>query len=104
MTEMDLVKTLEDLTGEEFDKFRWCLTLPDILYGHQPIRASCLDNAKKSWQAVDLMVKACGVHGALEVTKKVLEMIPRMDLLQRLSGPEGQSHSQHRLTSMTQHF
>lgn len=103
MTEMDLLKTLEDLTGEEFDKFRWCLKLPDILYGHQPIRASCLNDAKPL-HTVDLMVKACGVHGALKVTKKILEMIPRMDLLHRLSGPEGQSHSQHGLTTMTQHF
>uniref|UniRef100_A0A671XAW3 B30.2/SPRY domain-containing protein n=1 Tax=Sparus aurata TaxID=8175 RepID=A0A671XAW3_SPAAU len=103
MTEMDLLKTLEDLTGEEFDKFRWCLKLPDILYGHQPIRASCLNDAKPL-HTVDLMVKACGVHGALKVTKKVLEMIPRMDLLHRLSGPEALSSNHLRGLDLTKHL
>nr|XP_046265012.1 NACHT, LRR and PYD domains-containing protein 12-like isoform X1 [Scatophagus argus]XP_046265013.1 NACHT, LRR and PYD domains-containing protein 12-like isoform X1 [Scatophagus argus]XP_046265014.1 NACHT, LRR and PYD domains-containing protein 12-like isoform X1 [Scatophagus argus] len=90
MTPESLVNTLEDLTAEEFVKFRWYLNQEDVLEGHRPIKWSKLERADM-FQTVTLMVNAYKMDGALTVTKTVLEKIPRNDLVQRLpdtsSGP-----------------
>ncbi|KAF1394434.1 hypothetical protein PFLUV_G00000260 [Perca fluviatilis] len=90
MTAVDLFNTLEDLKQEEFKKFKWCLQ-QDILKGYQSIKVSMLEIAERQ-DTVDVMVKTYKLQGALKVTKKVLEMINRNDLVQRLpdtsSGPE----------------
>nr|XP_046233256.1 NACHT, LRR and PYD domains-containing protein 12-like [Scatophagus argus] len=90
MTPEGLANTLEDLTAEEFKKFRWYLNQEDVLEGHQPIKWSKLERADV-FQTVTLMVHAYKMDGALTVTKTVLEKIPRNDLVQRLtdtsSGP-----------------
>ena len=89
------METLKDLTDDELKYFKWYLKQPDILEGNKPIKVSELQNADRR-DTVDLMVNTCGLDGALKVTNKVLEKIPRNDLVQRLSemssGPEGQSH------------
>ncbi|XP_044045215.1 E3 ubiquitin-protein ligase TRIM39-like isoform X9 [Siniperca chuatsi] len=91
MTPEDLLNTLENLKKEEFTKFKWYLQQPDILEGYQPIKVSELEEADRL-KTVNLMVNIYKLHGALKVTKKVLEKIPRNDLVQSLSdtssGPE----------------
>ncbi|XP_028459241.1 E3 ubiquitin-protein ligase TRIM21-like [Perca flavescens] len=91
MTAVDLFNTLEDLKEEEFKKFKWHLQQRDILEGYQSIKVSKLENAERQ-DTVDVMVKTYKLHGALKVTKKVLEEINRNDLVQSLpdtsSGPQ----------------
>ncbi len=95
MTSEDLLNTLNDLREEEFKDFKWYLQQPDILEGYQTIKVSKLETAERR-DTVDLMVNIYKLHGALKVTKKVLEKINRNDLVQSLPdtslGPEGQSH------------
>ncbi|XP_045907284.1 stonustoxin subunit alpha-like [Micropterus dolomieu] len=90
MTSVDLLNTLEDLSDEEFKKFKWSLKQP-VLEGYQPVKASKLEKADRP-DTVDLMLNTYKPDGALKVTKKVLEEIPRNDLVQSLtdtiSGPE----------------
>ncbi|TDH15586.1 hypothetical protein EPR50_G00010310 [Perca flavescens] len=91
MTAEDLLNTLEDLKEEEFKQFKWYLQQQDILEGYQSIKESKLEKADRP-DTVDVMVKTFHLHGALKVTKKVLEKINRNDLVQSLpdtrSGPE----------------
>ncbi|KAF1394435.1 hypothetical protein PFLUV_G00000270 [Perca fluviatilis] len=91
MTAVDLFNTLEDLKEEEFKKFKWHLH-QDILEGYQSIKVAMLENAERQ-DTVDVMVNTYQLQGALKVTKKVLELINRNDLVQSLphtsSGPEG---------------
>lgn len=95
MTPEDLLETLKDLRDDEFKAFKWYLQQPDVLKGFQTIKVCELEGAERC-DAVTLMVNTYKLHGALKVTKKVLEKIPRNDLVQSLvdssSGPEGQSH------------
>ncbi|XP_075935518.1 stonustoxin subunit beta-like [Anarhichas minor] len=92
MTAVDLLKTLKDLKEDEFEEFIWYLQQHDVMKPYQTIKGSKLENANRL-KTVDLMVKTFELHGALEVTRKVLQEIPRNDLLQSLtntsSGPEG---------------
>lgn len=96
MTREDLLKTLEDLRDQEFQDFKWYLQQPEVLTGHQTIKASKLEKAERR-DTVDLMVQTCKLRGALMVTRKVLGRINRNDLVQSLSDtnsePRGQSHS-----------
>ncbi|XP_078101596.1 uncharacterized protein LOC144514290 [Sander vitreus] len=91
MKAVDLFNTLEDLKEEEFKKFKWHLQQQDILEGYQSIKVSKLEKAERQ-DTVDVMVNTYQLHGALKVTKKVLEMINRNDLVQSLpdtsSGPQ----------------
>ncbi|XP_075932412.1 tripartite motif-containing protein 16-like isoform X4 [Anarhichas minor] len=91
MTAVDLLKTLKDLTEDEFKEFIWYLKDRDTMKPYQAIKESKLENVNRQ-DTVDLMVKTFELHGALEVTRKVLQKIPRNDLLQSLpntsSGPE----------------
>ncbi|XP_032363660.1 E3 ubiquitin-protein ligase TRIM21 isoform X3 [Etheostoma spectabile] len=89
MTTVDLFNTLEDLGGDEFMKFKWYLQ-QDLLEGYQSIKVSKLENAERL-DTVDVMVNTYQLDGARKVTKKVLEMMNRKDLVQSLpdtsSGP-----------------
>ncbi|XP_062299572.1 NACHT, LRR and PYD domains-containing protein 12-like [Scomber scombrus] len=91
MTEADLLNLLEDLTDDQFEKFKWHLErekLGDI----RPIKKSQLEKAKRQG-AVDLMVQKYEPAGAVEVMKSVLKKISRNDLVTDLSnissGSEG---------------
>uniref|UniRef100_A0A3B4V5G4 Pyrin domain-containing protein n=1 Tax=Seriola dumerili TaxID=41447 RepID=A0A3B4V5G4_SERDU len=75
----DLLMSLEDLRDKEFKDFKWYLQQPDIMGGYHTIKVSKLEKAERR-DTVDLMVQTCGFHGALEVTRKVLEKINRNDL------------------------
>ncbi|XP_053184382.1 E3 ubiquitin-protein ligase TRIM21-like isoform X2 [Scomber japonicus] len=79
---VELLNTLKDLTEEEFVDFKWHLKV-EGLEGYQTIKESQLQNAERQ-DTVDLMVKTYQLPGAVEATKKILEMISRNDLLQKL--------------------
>uniref|UniRef100_A0A7N8XHG8 NACHT domain-containing protein n=1 Tax=Mastacembelus armatus TaxID=205130 RepID=A0A7N8XHG8_9TELE len=86
----DILDILEDLGEDEFKKFKWFLE-------QEGIRRSQLEGTRRH-NTVSLMVQRYGLDGAVEETKKVLEKIPRKDLVQSLSdissGPEGPLWSQ----------
>ncbi|XP_032366020.1 E3 ubiquitin-protein ligase TRIM21 isoform X2 [Etheostoma spectabile] len=82
MTAVDLFNTLEDLGGVDFMKFKWYLQ-QEVLEGYQSIKVSKLENAERQ-DIVDVMVNTYQLDGALTVTKKVLEMMNRKDLVQSL--------------------
>ncbi|XP_073318502.1 NLR family CARD domain-containing protein 3-like [Pagrus major] len=86
LKKVDLLNTLEDLTEDEFKKLKWYLQQPDIMknYNYKSIKVFKLENADRL-TTVDLMVNNYELHGAVEVTKQVLQEIPRIDLLQNLS-------------------
>ncbi|TWW59920.1 hypothetical protein D4764_05G0000100 [Takifugu flavidus] len=93
MAQEILLKVLEDLTEEEFAKFKFYLKDPGIMGGFNLVKNYQLETRERT-VVVDLMVKANKDQGAVEVTKKILEKIPRNDILQNLSAvssdPEGQ--------------
>ncbi|XP_026147751.1 protein NLRC3-like isoform X1 [Mastacembelus armatus] len=90
MGPVDILDILEDLREDEFKKFKWFLE-------QEGIKRSQLEGARRP-DTVSLMVQRYGLDGAVEVTKKVLEKIPRNDLVQSLSdissGPDGPLWSQ----------
>ncbi|XP_068451699.1 NACHT, LRR and PYD domains-containing protein 12-like [Clinocottus analis] len=92
MTSEDLLKVLDDLKKEELKRFKWHLSEPGFMKPHRALKESALEEAEDSEDVVKLMVKTFELHGALEVTRKVLKEIPRKDLLQGLpdiiAGPE----------------
>ncbi|XP_051280590.1 NACHT, LRR and PYD domains-containing protein 12-like isoform X2 [Dicentrarchus labrax] len=100
MTADDLLKTLEDLTDEEFKKFKWYLKQPGILEGYQTIKTSKLEKAERL-DTLDLMLNTFKPHGALMVTNNLLKKIPRNDLVQSLpdTSSESDSDCQHKLKS-----
>ena len=93
MTEMDLLNVLEDLTDDEFKKFKWSLKY-EKLGNISPIKESQLSETKRQ-DVVDLMVHKYEFAGAVEVIKSILKKISRNDLVRKLpnvgSGAEGQS-------------
>ncbi|XP_062299568.1 NACHT, LRR and PYD domains-containing protein 12-like [Scomber scombrus] len=88
----ELWETLQGLKEDEFKDFKWILEQDNILLGFEGIPVAKLENAARR-DTVDLMVKAHQDHGALLLTKKILEKIRRNDLVQRLQnfqlGPKG---------------
>ncbi|KAM6914886.1 neoverrucotoxin subunit alpha-like isoform 2-T3 [Lycodopsis pacificus] len=93
MTSVALLKTLKDLKEDEYEDFIWHLQQHGFMKPYPAIQTAKLHNANRR-DIVDLMVNTFERHGALEVTRKVLQEIPRKDLLQRLpntsSGPDGE--------------
>ncbi|XP_053198119.1 uncharacterized protein LOC128382149 isoform X2 [Scomber japonicus] len=82
MSVADLIKLLEDLTKDDFEKFKWYLKnekLGDI----EPIKESQLEDAKMQ-KVVDLMVQKYELAGAVEVMKSVLKKINRNNLVKKL--------------------
>ncbi|XP_071374674.1 NACHT, LRR and PYD domains-containing protein 12-like [Centroberyx affinis] len=78
-----LLKTLEHLGEEQFNRFKWFLQQDDILEGFPAIPKSRLENANRE-DTVDEIVQTYDQH-SLAVTKKVLVKINRNDLEQGLS-------------------
>ncbi|KAM9845917.1 uncharacterized protein ACBR49_010901 [Aulostomus maculatus] len=82
----DLCRALEDLTEEQFKKFKWFLNQNDAVpQGFSAIRLALLERADRQ-DTVDLMVQTYVGPGALEVTMTLLEKIPRKDLVKNLEG------------------
>ncbi|XP_028990798.2 NACHT, LRR and PYD domains-containing protein 12-like [Betta splendens] len=79
MITLKLLHILEDLEGEEFHKFKWCLQ-----QNEKPIKRRRLEKATPC-DTVDAMVHKYGPTGAVKMTQKILEEISRNDLVQRLS-------------------
>ncbi|TWW53214.1 Sodium-dependent phosphate transport protein 2B [Takifugu flavidus] len=82
MAQETLLNVLEDLTEEEFDKFKFYLKDPGVIRGFNLVKNYRLETRERT-VVVDLMVKAYKDQGAVEVTKKILEKIPRNDILQK---------------------
>ncbi|KAM6896139.1 uncharacterized protein PEZ65_021286 [Lycodopsis pacificus] len=78
----ELLKTLEDLREEEFDKFKWYLKQDGVLEGLSGIPVAQLEKATRHY-TVDLMVQKYQGPGATKVTTKILEKIGRNDLVLR---------------------
>ncbi|XP_030264942.1 uncharacterized protein LOC115576554 [Sparus aurata] len=83
LKKVDLLKILEKLKKDEFEKFKWFLE-------DRGIATADLEDADRM-KTVNLMVKSFTLHGAVKVTKEVLKEIPRMDLLQNLSASSSES-------------
>ncbi|XP_015244319.1 PREDICTED: E3 ubiquitin-protein ligase TRIM39-like [Cyprinodon variegatus] len=79
----DVLNALEDLSEEEFEKFKWFLQQPASIPGLPTIRKKKLARAQ-SINIVDLMVQTYTLQRCMEVTTKILKKINRNDLLQRL--------------------
>lgn len=92
MTQNKLLEILEDLTENEFTKFKYFLNDAEIMEGFNTIKRYQLETNERM-VVMELMVKANNVQGAMEITQKILEKIPRNDILQNLSavisGPAG---------------
>uniref|UniRef100_A0A3Q2PHS2 Pyrin-like n=1 Tax=Fundulus heteroclitus TaxID=8078 RepID=A0A3Q2PHS2_FUNHE len=78
----DLWKTLEDLTEEEFKKFKWLLK--DAGNDCYAIPAARLEKADRP-DTVDLVVQRYNRVKSLRMSAQLLEKIGRNDLAQRLS-------------------
>ncbi|XP_053169781.1 protein NLRC3-like [Scomber japonicus] len=79
----ELLNILEHLKEHDFSDFKWYLKHDDILEDFKGIPESQLEKAARR-DTVDLMVQTHQDHGALQLTKAVLEKIRRNDLVQRL--------------------
>ncbi|KAK2817625.1 hypothetical protein Q5P01_025816 [Channa striata] len=90
----ELLKVLENLEEDNFRKFKWHLEVGKIPKGHKGIPKSKLENAEMQ-VVVDLMVQKYATGELVEVTKKILEKIPRMDLVECLceSSSEEKGHT-----------
>ncbi|XP_034009284.1 uncharacterized protein LOC117500511 isoform X5 [Trematomus bernacchii] len=82
-TKERLLKMLEDLGQEEFNKCKWYLRDSDVLAGLPRISCSQLENSN-ILDLVDLMSQTYS-QKSLEVTKKIFQKINRNDLVQKLS-------------------
>ncbi|XP_034057097.1 uncharacterized protein LOC117536366 [Gymnodraco acuticeps] len=82
-TKERLLKMLEDLGQEEFNRFKWFLQYSDVLAGLPRISCSQLENSNRL-DLVDLMSQTYS-QKSLEVTKKIFQKINRNDLVQKLS-------------------
>lgn len=77
-----LTTTLEDLSIEDFGKFKWYLTL-DIMDGCRPIARSRVQNASH-YEAVSSMIDSYGDASAVTVTVKILERMNMNNAAQKL--------------------
>ncbi|KAF3839493.1 hypothetical protein F7725_018210, partial [Dissostichus mawsoni] len=80
-TKERLLKMLEDLGQEEFNKFKWFLRDSDVLAGLPCIPCSRLENSD-ILNLVDLMSQTYS-QKSLEVTKNIFQKINRNDLVQQ---------------------
>ncbi|KAM6939566.1 LOW QUALITY PROTEIN: NACHT, LRR and PYD domains-containing protein 3-like [Xenentodon cancila] len=90
MTPADLLNILEELGDEEFHKFKWFLQQVDSLQGLPAIKKIHLQTANRT-DTVDLVVQTYRLHGAVGVTRKLLEKLMRNDLLKSLSASSSPS-------------
>lgn len=79
----DILKTLDQLGQDEFERFKWFLE-------YKGIAKSNLEHANRQ-QTVTVMVQNFRLSEALQVTNTLLKEISRNDLIKtRSSRPEGQ--------------
>ena len=65
-----LLETLEELVSDDFETFRWYLSM-NILDGCSPIRKAHLQNASRV-QTVSKMIDSYGEESAVNVTVEIL--------------------------------
>ncbi|XP_015249865.1 PREDICTED: E3 ubiquitin-protein ligase TRIM21-like [Cyprinodon variegatus] len=78
MTE-DILNTLDELSEEEFERFKWFLQQPENLPALPTLKKKDLEKAKRL-EVVDLMIKTYALLPCLELTLHVLKKIYRNDL------------------------
>ncbi|XP_051799526.1 NACHT, LRR and PYD domains-containing protein 12-like isoform X2 [Acanthochromis polyacanthus] len=78
-----LLRTLEDLGDEDFEKFKWFLTQEGVLEDFKSIPKSHLEKATRV-NTVDQMVQIYGTSNALKVTEKVLMKMNKIDLVRKI--------------------
>ncbi|KAL7394009.1 hypothetical protein ABVT39_019294 [Epinephelus coioides] len=79
-----LLETLQDLSYEELEKFKWLLRFTQFQKGLPHISLSRLHRAGSADPLVNLMVQTCGQQ-SVEVTKEVFMDMNRTDLVNKLS-------------------
>ncbi|XP_013856400.1 zinc-binding protein A33, partial [Austrofundulus limnaeus] len=79
----ELLKILDDLTLDDFIKFKWFLKQDNMLEGQTGIAAAELENTGRC-NTVDLMVGKYKMSGAKRLTMNILGEIGRLDLVERL--------------------
>ncbi|KAM4635069.1 pyrin domain-containing protein 1-like isoform 1-T2 [Polymixia lowei] len=79
-----LLKTLQNLGGEELKQFQWYLCQPEVLPDFPAIPKFLLEKADRQ-DTVSQMVQTYGDDRAVLITLKVLEEISRNDLVQSLT-------------------
>lgn len=79
---VELLAILEDLADGEFKRFKWFLQQAEVLEGFPAIPKSQLENADRL-DTVDEIIETYDKN-AVEVIIKVLKMIKKNDLVQRL--------------------
>ncbi len=88
-----LLGTLEDLGGEDFEKFKWLLQQQGELEGFPAIRKSRLENANRI-KTMDQMMESYSIY-TVKVMKIILGKMNHNDLVEKLSKtipePEGKS-------------
>ncbi|XP_014881790.1 E3 ubiquitin-protein ligase TRIM21-like [Poecilia latipinna] len=85
MTAEEILDVLEELSQEEFEKFKWFLQQPEILSGLPTVKRKHLEGAK-TFDIVDVMVQIYTLERCMEVTCKILGKVNRNDLRTRLLG------------------
>ncbi|XP_051798405.1 NACHT, LRR and PYD domains-containing protein 3-like [Acanthochromis polyacanthus] len=94
MTSEVLKNILDDLKDDELHKFQSFLQHPNNVQGLPAIKESRLQTLDRC-DTVDVIVEIYGLQRAVQVTRVVLEKIPRNDLLVKIpassSGPEDQT-------------
>uniref|UniRef100_A0A3P8STQ7 Pyrin domain-containing protein n=1 Tax=Amphiprion percula TaxID=161767 RepID=A0A3P8STQ7_AMPPE len=79
MTSEVLLNILYELDDDQLSIFQWFLQKPNIVQGLPGIKKSRLQTLDRC-KTVDVMVETYGLQGAVQVTRVVLEKIPRNDL------------------------
>lgn len=85
--EEKLWRTLERLTKDQFQSFKWFLK-KRVLEGFSGISEAQLEEAERH-KTVDLMVQTYQGSGALKVTLEILAKISRNDLVEELEASKG---------------
>lgn len=96
-TPVELLAALEDLADGEFKKFKWYLQQAEVLEGFPAIPKSQLENADRL-DTVDEITDTYNKN-AVEVTIKVLKMIKKNDLVERLSNINSTTKGEYRKIS-----
>ncbi|XP_051798249.1 NACHT, LRR and PYD domains-containing protein 3-like isoform X2 [Acanthochromis polyacanthus] len=79
-----LLRTLEDLGDEEFEKFKWYLNQDEVLEDFKSIPKCRLEKSNRV-NTVDQMMNAY-CRNTLKVTEKILMKMNKIDLVRKISG------------------
>ena len=82
------MNTLDQLSIDEFKRFKWHLQQPEYVEGLRPLTKSALEHAERT-DTVDLIVQSYAGREA-QIMLKVLNQIKRVDLAKSFeTGPTG---------------